>query len=342
MKPDVKLKILFLSDTHIGLDWPVKPRVRLRRRGDDFYNNFLLALKPALAGQADLVVHGGDLLNRSRLPHYIVQRAFEPLLRVADAGVPVYVVPGNHERSAFRLSLFEKHQNVHVFDRPRYFIYEKKGRRLCLIGFPFVRGDIRGNFPLVLAEAGYPTEAVDATLLCMHHPVDGAKVGPVNFTFRKRKDTIDPATLPHRLDVVLSGHIHRRQVLNFALNTGSLPVIYSGSVERTALAEKDESKGYVMLEGCLDGQSDRMITWRHRFIDLPARPMKQLQWDATGMSLQDFRQKYAGLMRSLPADAIVYLKLVNGADSGLEGQLPAARLRSWTPASMNVRLQWVD
>ena len=94
------LRLLLVSDTHLGFDLPSRPRVERLRRGPDFFACFARALEPALRGEADVVVHGGDLLYRSRVPASLVSLALRPLLQVADAGVPVILVPGNHERSA--------------------------------------------------------------------------------------------------------------------------------------------------------------------------------------------------------------------------------------------------
>ncbi len=41
------IRILFVSDTHLGFDLPRKPRVKRRRRGPDFFENFERALEPA-------------------------------------------------------------------------------------------------------------------------------------------------------------------------------------------------------------------------------------------------------------------------------------------------------
>ena len=109
---------ILLADTHIGLDYPLQPRIDRRRRGVDFLNNFRLALQPALHGEVDLVVHGGDLFDRSRVPEALVQIALEPLLEVAASGVPVFLVPGNHERSRIPLQLWRNHLNLHIFDQP--------------------------------------------------------------------------------------------------------------------------------------------------------------------------------------------------------------------------------
>ena len=73
------IRILLLADTHLGFDLPVQARVRRRRRGHDFLANYATALAPAFAGEVDIVVHGGDVFNRSRPPSSVAYQAFEPL-----------------------------------------------------------------------------------------------------------------------------------------------------------------------------------------------------------------------------------------------------------------------
>ena len=92
MSSDVR--VLFLADSHLGLDLPVRPpRVKRRRRGDDFLANYAAALEPARQGEVDLVVHGGDVFDRSHVPASLAYQALEPLRRLADEGMPVFVVP---------------------------------------------------------------------------------------------------------------------------------------------------------------------------------------------------------------------------------------------------------
>ena len=73
----------------------------------------------------------------------MVEMAFTPLKRVADNGIPVYLVPGNHERSAIPHRHFAEHPRIHIYDDPRTFIYRKKDFALALAGFPFIRVGIR-------------------------------------------------------------------------------------------------------------------------------------------------------------------------------------------------------
>src|SRR3970282_1922506 len=89
------LRLLLLSDTHVGFDLPLRTRVERRRRGHDFLACYERALEPALRGEVDLVVHGGDVLDRPHVPAAFVDLALAPLRRVAETGVPVFVVPGN-------------------------------------------------------------------------------------------------------------------------------------------------------------------------------------------------------------------------------------------------------
>ncbi len=327
--PQKAIRILFLADTHIGFDWPVKPRTYRRRRGDDFYNNYLLALKPAFENEVDLVIHGGDLLNRSRLPQYVINRAFEPLLQAADLDIPVFIVPGNHERSKFKLTLFEQHPRVNLFDKPKVFYFSKNGTEIALCGFPFFRGDIRNEFPQLLSKLYEQIDRKATALLCLHHPFDGAEVGPKNFTFINRPDTINPADIPDWIDGVLSGHIHRHQVL-YKNNGGKpIPVFYPGSVERTSFAERNEQKGYIRLK-----ISGSKIS--HDFIQLPTRPMHQLKWDVTDWTISHFEAKLTALIRGLKPNSIVRINVLNYTKSELPGHLTHAIIRKMTPGSMNV------
>ena len=133
------IKVLLLADTHLGFDLPSRPRVDRRRRGPDFFASTRSALSPALAGEVDLVVHGGDLRFRSKVRPGLVALGLEPLLEVADRGVPVVLVPGNHERSALPYPLLAAHEHLHVLDRPRTVRLNLAGTRVAVGGFPCER-----------------------------------------------------------------------------------------------------------------------------------------------------------------------------------------------------------
>jgi exonuclease SbcD len=308
------VRLLFVSDTHIGFDWPARPRVARHRRGDDFFQNFERALEPARTGEVDVVVHGGDLLYRSRVPAWLAETALAPLKRLASSGVPVLLVPGNHERGRIPYPLLAIDEALHVFDRPRTVVLDAGGVRVAFSGFPYTH-DIRRRFPQMLAAARSQNTAADVRVLCLHHCVEGATCGPGNFTFRFGANVIRTADLPRDVAVTLSGHIHRHQVLR---PTGRPPVIYAGSVERTSFAEAPETKGFVVLQLTQSGLGS------FEFRPLPARPMVARTVNFDDADLTEAHTRVAAAIDSTPHDAVVHLR-VTGA---FPPTLTAAALRA--------------
>ena len=258
----MSIRVVFCSDTHLGFDYPVRPRVDKPRRGPDFFANFQSVLDYARRSNADLVVHGGDFFFRSKVHPLIVDRAYQCLCEFADSGIPIVIVPGNHERSVLPPSLFLNHPHIHVLDQPRTFRFEMRNETLAISGFPYV-SRVRNAFSGALGACEADQAPADHRLLCLHHAVDGAVVGPGNFTFRGGADVIAHTELPARFDAILAGHVHRHQVLDY-----EVPVVYCGSIERTSFAEKDENKGFCELTLQRDAPSPAVT-----FHQLPSRPM---------------------------------------------------------------------
>ncbi|HVO09138.1 MAG TPA: metallophosphoesterase [Vicinamibacteria bacterium] len=331
--PAAGLRVLFVSDTHLGFDLPTAPRVDRRRRGPDFFACFELALAPALRGEADVVVHGGDLLFRSRVKAALVARALQPLLRVAQSGVPVLLVPGNHERSALPYPLLAAHEELHVFRRPGTVVIERRGLRVAFAGFPYAP-DVRRRFPSLLLATGYRQVPADARVLCLHQCVEGATCGPPpGYTFRDGDDVVAGCDLPRDVAVVLCGHVHRHQVLRRDLGGRPLPspVVYAGAVERTSFAEREESKGHIVAEVAAGGPGGRLLAWDFR--PLPARPMRVLDVPSTA-SADELERRIRGALAESPADVVLQLRVPERLLAA--AALDAARLRALVPPTANV------
>lgn len=330
------IRILLVADTHVGFDLPSRPRIERRRRGHDFLANFQQALQPALRGEVDLVVHGGDLFDRSRVPAALVDLAFAPLVRVAERGTPVYIVPGNHERSRIPLHLWSAHPNIHIFDRPRAFLYSGRHGTLALIGFPFAPL-IRDRFATLLRQASESATPADASLLCMHQTVEGSRVGPGDYTFRDGTDIIRGLDIPPGFDAVLSGHIHRRQVLSHDLQRRPLaaPVIYPGSVERASFAERAEEKGYAVITV---GLSDEQPPVRVSFEPLPARPMVSLILEPPSADHRTIAGLLAFRLCQLDPDSVVRVELRGPYAAASLQSMSTASLRGLAPPTMNITL----
>jgi DNA repair exonuclease SbcCD nuclease subunit len=254
------------------------------------------------------------------VPPAVVDRTFSIIHGLAERGLHFYLVPGNHERSRLPPHLFSSHANIHIFDEPKTFLHIGKKGTLALVGFPYAR-HVRGRFNQLLTATDFARFDADYRLLCMHQVVEGAQVGPADFTFRSGAEVIAGSAIPHGFDAVLSGHIHRAQVRarDLAGRKLNAPVIFPGSVERTSFAEMDETKGYMLLELTDSVQSS--------FISLPARPMVHVRLEpAPGQIERTIRER----LDALAPDSIVRIHLAN------EGGLSARRLRELAPATMNV------
>ncbi|HEX9053087.1 MAG TPA: metallophosphoesterase [Anaeromyxobacter sp.] len=312
------MRILFLSDTHLGIDLPARPRVERRRRGEDFFRAFEAALAPARTGEVDVVVHGGDLHYRSRVPAWLAEAALAPLRAVASSGIPVLLVPGNHERSRLPYPLLALHENVHVFHAPRTVRLEARGLRVAFAGFPYAPG-VRDRFPSLLDAARRGEEGADVRILCLHQCVEGATCGPADFTFTDGDDVVRRADLPRDAAVVLCGHVHRHQVLRAPAGPS---VVYAGSVERTSFAEAGETKGTVLVD--LDARGVAAMAFR----PLRSRPMLVRPLALAGLDAAAARAEIARTVRATPPDAILRLRLDGPIASAHAPLLAAAALRA--------------
>ena len=203
------LRVLHLADTHIGAGLVARPRRAVPRRGDDLVASYRAALASASREGVDLVIHAGDLFDNTAPGSGALGVAAEPLRALASAGVPVVIVPGNHERSAVAESLLLSHENIHVLAEPRTVRLELGGVRVAVAGFPCVRRGAEQGFPGALESTGWRRVAADVRILAVHQTFAGAAVGPTGFRFRPGRDVVFPGAVPAEFDYVAAGHVHR-------------------------------------------------------------------------------------------------------------------------------------
>ena len=328
------IKILFFADTHLGFDLPLRPRIQRRRRGDDFFANYHHILNYALVEKVDLIVHGGDFFFRSRVPPLIIEKAFAPLIEIAKQEIPIYLVPGNHERSKLPGHLWLAHPNIHVFDRPKTFYQDIHGISVALSGFPFKR-QVRNHFRESMGLAGFQPAEADIHLLCLHQTFEGAQVGPADFTFRKGLDNIPGTFIPQGVTAVLCGHIHRSQTLTRTLDGAPLaaPVIYPGSIERTSFAERNEAKHFVLLEIEPSHPNPKPEV---AFIPLPTRPMVRVEIPTNNCDRDGIERMIREKLMVLNPESVVKVQLLGPGAEELSEALSLSRLRNLAPRTMNV------
>ncbi len=230
------MRIVATADTHFGFEYgriAVTKKESIERMNLAFEN----VLNEAVSKKADLVLHGGDMFNRSSPKKAVIKKAYDIIQKFAENDIPLVAIPGNHDKSVLPESLIS-HFNTNI-----YFMNKLKLLGLsevAILSFPFEGNSPRTIFEKV-AKIAKENPAQKIVVLC-HQLFDGACFGPHNHIFTKRIDTLETEKLPENVLLVISGHIHRSQ----ELQNGR--VYYTGSIERTSFMEITEPKGYLLID----------------------------------------------------------------------------------------------
>ncbi len=290
-------RVLHLADTHIGIEnyGHLNPATGLHTRLEDYLRRLDEVLDHALEREpVDLVLIAGDIY-KNRTPNPTHQREFaRRIRRVSRAGVPVFILTGNHDAPAsstraHSVEIFDTLEIENVTIASRLRCYEINTRRgpIQMIAVPWLnRGALLNKdemigLPLgaIAAEvvnrvASFIESAVERlnpdipTILAFHGTVSGA-------TFGAERNVMlgDDLEVPRSvlalpgIDYVALGHIHKHQAIG-----ESPPAVYPGSIERIDFGEEDEAKGFVIAD-----VEKGNTSWR--FIELQARPFVTVRVD---------------------------------------------------------------
>lgn len=99
------MKVLLIGDIHLA-DRP--PSIRTETYTEDILDKLRAAVKIAVKESAEAIICAGDVFHiktPTRNSHALVQRTGEVL---TEAGIPVLIVPGNHDLSNDRLDSLKK------------------------------------------------------------------------------------------------------------------------------------------------------------------------------------------------------------------------------------------
>jgi DNA repair exonuclease SbcCD nuclease subunit len=242
------MRVLHLADTHLGAWLRAHGAPEGWSRADEHALAFERALQPALRGEVDLVVHGGDLFDSRTPSRRLVRWAQDRLAEVA-ARVPVVLIPGNHDPAALLRRFRMPPEGLHVVDAPTRLEFGD----LSIAAVPFKRTE--AGFQAAAAEAVGP----GADVLLLHQAVSGCSVPRFVFRVGKPKGTVGAQHLPAGVRWAMGGHLHPRQMVR----VGDVEVVYPGATARTAANEGQEPKGYALWD------FGRRVSWR--FVDMPDR-----------------------------------------------------------------------
>jgi DNA repair exonuclease SbcCD nuclease subunit len=320
------IRFLHISDTQFGVHYALKPRNLLRRAyGELFYRKVEEIIREAISiHKIDFIIHSGDFFNRSKPSPEVVDRGVKPFQLAARKGIPVLIIPGNHERSRLPLGLLPfSNDNINLFAEPCSYFFKKNGISIKITGFPYIRHKARNTFSEILKKAwnNYFTNnstRYDYSILVVHQLIAGSRIE--NHTFSRGYDVVPMLHALRRFNYIACGHVHRFQFLYekespFLKSTNRFysvkqdyracnwhfddehsyypnfpnPVIaYAGSLERVSIMERNEPKGYLIGELKPSSTGNRAMNLKYQFHELSAVKMIYNVWDLSKSSIKDY------------------------------------------------------
>jgi DNA repair exonuclease SbcCD nuclease subunit len=253
------MRILHLTDTHLGAWRPVLGAPPDWSRAADHHAALVGALSLADELDVDLVVHTGDVFDRSRPPWRWVQAAAQALTGAARRR-PVVVLSGNHDRHGLSRTLPLHVPDLHIVDKPANLALRLRSGALRLAAVPYSRS-VQGWVHGATVALG-----PGADLMLAHQAFHGVVVPGLTFRIGAQADTVGArhlAGLPP-VQAILCGHIHPRQVVD----CGDVPVVHPGCLVHTALRDAPHPEGLAVWS------IEDQVRWD--FIDRPARPLRRV------------------------------------------------------------------
>ena len=285
------MKIIHFSDLHIGYTRYSKGidlETGLDNRIVDFLNTFDELVNYAIEENIDLVIFAGDAY-KDRNPSQTHQKEFaKRLLKLTKANIPVALVVGNHDMPgnkgrATALDIFPTMNvdNITVIDKLQlYELKTKSGIQIQILGMPWIRkgslisrlSNIKKDITIedlnkqIIQTLDNSLEKeiskINKSIPCIfsgHLTVMEAKTSTETL-MSIGADYMFPAQFFARpeFEYVALGHVHKDQVL-----IESPPVIYSGSLERVDFGEKNDTKGFYVIEiEPKKSQGNRLVSYK--------------------------------------------------------------------------------
>ncbi len=257
-----KVRFLHTADFHLGA-----PTRGLSALSDEWATRLQTAIpeaydrviEAALSLEVDFVIIAGDVFDSSSASYCDYLRFFEGLDKLHEAGIPVYLVAGNHDpytswaRNINRLPASAHLMGVGV---PTFELFEREGEPLCLIGG---RSYYAQAWPLDEDMSNGITRANAIGALSEAHPNAAEapfSIGIIHAGFEvdaSKAVVSEDVLLAQDIDYWASGHLHRRLVRP---DEERPRIVFPGCVQGRDITESGERGCYVVeLE---EGASPRL------------------------------------------------------------------------------------
>ncbi len=290
------IRFVHTADIHFGMEnyGRLDPDTGIHSRLLDFYKALNSCIDVGIQKKVDFFLFCGDAYKTAH-PSQTQQRLLiQCFLRLYDAKIPVVIIVGNHDHpvsfgKAHALDLFSEFplDGFHVIAKPQIVSLETKSGPANIVGMPWptrnlialkqhdvasprITEYISKAATHIISELAKQLDPTVPAILAGHLTVSS---GVFSGSEKRAIYGTDPLFLPSQLaispfDYVALGHLHRHQNLN---QKGTIPIVYSGSIERIDFGERKEPKGF-----CLVSIKDKQKV-SYEFIKTPTRPFIQIE-----------------------------------------------------------------
>jgi len=294
------VKIIHFSDTHLGYnDLDILNDDNINQREADFYDAFSQVVEQIVQIKPDYIIHTGDLFHRSSPSNRALTFAIKQFNILNELDIPMVLIAGNHSTPRTNLSspilkIFEDLKNIHVSFNQEYKKIEFD--EVVFHTLPHMNDDSKALSQIELSESNL--DETKKNIMMLHCSV-GAW-----YLMQEYGEWVYPSNKEYifeKMDYVALGHWHGFGAVSVQGTKEKYPnVYYSGSLERTSLNDKRNSKGFI--EVILEDDKDIGIEYK----EINIRPIKTYDIDC-----EDFENSKAALDVSDIENAIVEVKLKN-------------------------------
>ena len=314
-----QVTFIHAADLHLGAPFRGLRAVseswakRLLSAIDEAYDRVIDA---ACAREVDFVVIAGDVFDLAKPSYGEYLHFFEGLRRLEEAGIPAYLVTGNHDPyTSWSRNFPSMPENAVMLpaDQPGFALYRRDGRPMCLIGG---RGYYNQTWPAseCIAEGITRQAAIEALAPVAPDAAEapfGVGVLHTGLHLDKVKAPVEPRRLlASGMDYWALGHIHSR----YAYPSEDDPrLVFSGCIQGRDIKETGDHGAYcvTLREGARN--------------EIEFIPTASVVWQRLGVDVSDC-QTVSGICDRVMRE----LFRVNG-ESKCEQMVTRVKLQGATP-----------
>ncbi len=219
------VKFLHISDTHLG------SRQYMRDdREQDFYDAFREGIDIAIREKADFIVHSGDLFDTWSPSNRALTEFKETALKMRDAGIPMYLIMGDHDRpkrTDYPAAKIFDFLGIKLMgqDGVETEVFTREGEQVLIAGISNLKGSHVEQLREEYQKADTLTTGYGNSILISHQAITGFLI----------EDACEAKyeELPKSYSYLAMGHVH-----DGAVRSDKMPLFsYAGSTEMKSTRE---------------------------------------------------------------------------------------------------------